>query len=96
VHAGVSKRGTTDEKKVASKIPLPTPWNHLEGGILFGLHLPLLVFAEEGLTGGVFDRGVTDVFIHRMPDPAMSSSAKKALSAVFQKWQASVRAHYYQ
>lgn len=50
----------------------PSPWNHLESGILFGLHLPLLVFAEEGVSGGVFDRGVTDVFIHRMPSPTMA------------------------
>jgi hypothetical protein len=61
----------------------PTPWNHIEAGILHGLGLPLLVFAEDGISGGVFDRGVTDVFIHRMPSPSMSPSAKKALSAVF-------------
>jgi hypothetical protein len=77
---GVSKRGTPDEKAMRSAIPFPTPWNHLEAGILFGLQLPLLVFAEDGITGGVFDRGVTDVFIHRMPLPTMSTSAKKALS----------------
>lgn len=94
--SGVSKRGTADEKAVRSATQFPTPWNHLEAGILFGLQLPLLVFAEDGIAGGVFDRGVTDVFIHRMPAPAMSTSAKKALSAVFQKWQASVRSHYYQ
>jgi len=63
---------------------------------LFGMRLPLLVFADEGVTGGVFDKGVTDVFIHKMPTSAISPSAKKALTAVFQKWQASVRSHYYQ
>jgi len=93
--SGISKRGTPDERAVHSAVPFPTPWNHIEAGILHGLGLPLLVFAEDGISGGVFDRGVTDVFIHRMPDPSMSSSAKKALSAVFQKWQASVRSHYY-
>ncbi len=93
---GISKRGTTAEKVVRSPMLFPTPWNHLEAGILFGLQLPLLVFAEDGIAGGVFDRGVTDVFIHRMPAPSMSASAKAALSAVFQKWQASVRSHYYQ
>jgi hypothetical protein len=96
VQAGISKRGTPEEKAVRSPIPFPTPWNHLEAGILFGLQLPLLVFVEEGIAGGVFDRGVTDVFIHRMPGPTMSTAAKKALSGVFQKWQASVRSHYYQ
>src|SRR5262249_27062792 len=94
--SGLWKRNTPDASPLASPAPFPTPWNHLEAGILYSLGLPLLVFAEEGVVGGVFDRGVTDVFIHRMPLPTMTSSAKKALSAVFQKWQASVRTHYYQ
>jgi hypothetical protein len=42
----------------------PTPWNQLEAGILFGLGIPLLIFRDAGITGGVFDVGVTDVFIH--------------------------------
>lgn len=93
--AGVLKRGTTGEKVVSSPVVFPSPWNHLEAGILFGLAIPLLVFAEDGVSGGIFDPGVTDVFIHRMPSPSMAPQAKKALSAVFQKWQASVRNHYY-
>jgi hypothetical protein len=96
VLAGVAKRGTTGERRIRARTPLPTPWNQLEAGILFGLSLPLLVFADEGISGGVFDPGVTDVFIHRMPAPTMPSSARKALAAVFQKWQAAVRSHYYQ
>jgi len=93
--SGISKRGTSDEKSVRSAIMFPTPWNHLEASILFSLQLPLLVFAEDGITGGVFDEGVTEAFIHRMPTPAMSASSKKALTAVFQKWQAYVHIHYY-
>jgi len=93
--SGIAKQGTSEEKRTRSVTIFPTPWNHLEAGILFALRLPLLVFADEGITGGVFDRGVTDVFVHRMPAPAMSVSSKKALTAVFQKWQASVRNHYY-
>jgi hypothetical protein len=92
---GVWKRGTPEEALLSAEKPFPTEWNHLEAGILFSLGLPLLVFAEPGITGGVFDRGVTDVFIHQMPSPTMAASSKKALPSVFQKWQASVRAHYY-
>ncbi len=74
----------------------PTPWNHVEAGILFSFSLPLLVFKEDGIEGGVFDKGVSDVFVHRMPHPKDPSSVRKALTAVFQKWQAAVRNHYYQ
>jgi len=95
VEAGVTKRETPKSEIIKSSIPIPTPWNHLEAGILFSLGIPILVFREDGITGGVFDPGVSDVFVHRMPQAPMSSANKKALSGVFQKWQASVRTHYY-
>jgi len=95
--SGVWKRGTPEERKFGSKAPaaFPTPWNQLEAGILFGLQLPLLIFREPSITGGVFDAGVTDVFIHRMPAPAMPSKDLKALKAVFLKWHGKVSQYYY-
>lgn len=93
--AGVWKRGTAERTRLAAHKPWPTPWNHLEAGVLFSLDLPLLVFREPGITGGIFDEGVTDVFVHPMPTTSMRVNSRRALSGVFQKWQASVRAHYY-
>jgi hypothetical protein len=93
---GSWKRGTPEERSSTDGVRLPTSWNHLEAGVLYSLGLPLLVFAEDGVTGGVFDPGVTDVFVHKMPSPEMKADSKRGLQAVFQKWQASVRAHYYQ
>ena len=95
LESGASKRGTPQSKKYTSPMPLPTPWNHLEAGILYSLGLPILVFKEDGISGGVFDPGVSDVFIHRMPESPISRIDRKALSDVFQKWQARVRSHYY-
>lgn len=97
---GTFKRGTGDE---AGERPLaagqtaafPTPWNHLEAGILFGLGLPLLIFREPQISGGVFDNGVTDVFIHKMPGPALSPKERSNLKEVLLKWYAKVSAHYY-
>ena len=93
--AGFRKRGAKGESKISAPVSFPTSWNHLEAGILFGLKLPLLVFKEDGIEGGVFDNGVTDAFVHRMPDAKMKADAREALTAVFLKWQASVRRHYY-
>jgi hypothetical protein len=67
----------------------------LESGILFGLLLHVLVFREEGITGGIFDTGVSDVFIHLMPPPRIKGATKEALRQVFQKWAGKVRQHYY-
>ena len=95
--AGVAKNGTPYKRMIKKGTPefFPTPWNHLEAGILFALDVPLLVFRENGIAGGVFDNGVTDLFVHPMPKVDGEYGDEKALRAVFHKWSAQVRAHYY-
>jgi hypothetical protein len=93
---GTWKRGADEERSAADPVRFPSAWNQLEAGILYTLGLPLLVFVEEGVTGGVFDHGVTDAFVHRMPWPEMKREQREGLRAVFEKWQASVRNRYYQ
>jgi hypothetical protein len=96
VTEGVWKSGTKNEKAVDPNKPvqLPTPWNQLEAGILFGLRLPLLIFRESNVYGGVFDVGTTEVFVHGMP-PARPTPAKRdELEHVFLKWSAAVQRHY--
>ncbi|SEO29242.1 hypothetical protein SAMN05216404_11657 [Nitrosospira multiformis] len=92
---GIIKPGTPDEKRVSVPTPFPTAWNHLESGILFGLRLPILVFRENGISGGVFDNGVSDVFVHSIPPPEIKGTAKDALRQIFQRWAGKVRDHYY-
>lgn len=91
IASGTSKPGTNKEKPIAN-VPIPTSWNHLEAGILYGLQLPLLIFKEPEVSGGVFDYGVTDVFIHTMPT---EGSPPAELNDVFLKWQGDVRNTYY-
>jgi hypothetical protein len=93
--SGVLKPGTSAEKRVSTPLAFPSPWNHLESGILFGLRLPILVFREDGITGGIFDNGVSDVFVHPIPSPDITGTAKSALKQVFQRWSGKVREHYY-
>ena len=93
--SGVSKPGTSEEQRDDTVVKLPTPWNYLEAGILFGLRLPMLIFREHGIEGGVFDPGVSDVFIHEMPSATDTKDRRDGLADVFLKWQAEVRRHYY-
>lgn len=96
-NSGTWKKGTGEgkEKDQTKPIAFPTPWNHLEAGILFGLEIPLLIFREPTIEGGVFDRGVTDVYVHKMPGPSIEDANKDALKQVFLKWSSKVRRHYY-
>jgi len=95
--AGVWKAGTKEQRRVRRGKPeyFPTAWNHLEAGILFGLQLPLLIFREDPLRGGVFDEGVTDVFIHNMPPGDLHGDNLEAFREVLLKWSARVLEHYY-
>ena len=57
--------------------------------------LPILVFREADIAGGVFDNGVSDVFVHPIPSPDITGTAIAALKQVFQRWAGKVREHYY-
>ncbi|NQY13549.1 MAG: hypothetical protein HRT81_06805 [Henriciella sp.] len=72
----------------------PTPWNHLEAGILFASHIPMLIWREPSITGGVFDNGVTGNFVHAF-EPDFSRSDPR-VRAVFSKWQAEISRNYYE
>jgi len=92
VTKGVRKRGTDFESPVALELGVPTPWNQLEAGILFGLGLPMLVFREEGVEGGIFDPGAADAFVQPMPAPGTD---RAALHSLFQQWSSRVHERYY-
>ena len=94
VTTGIAKRGSSAQKRVTD-VKLPTPWNNLEAGILFGLGLPLLIFKEAGLGGGVFDNGVTDVFVQNMPPATATRADNEELRELILKWQSRVHEHYY-
>jgi hypothetical protein len=83
------------EKTLKGTTCFPTPWNHLEAGILFSLKLPILVFREPSIEGGVFDRGIVEDFTHTMPTRKMTQKAKDELGSLFQRWAGEVRAHYH-
>jgi hypothetical protein len=93
--AGIWKKGTPFEDRQKAIIAFPTPWNHLEAGVLFSIGLPLLVFRDTCVSGGVFDNGVTDLFIHEMPKNKIAKTEKKSLREVFRKWAMKVQTRYY-
>lgn len=93
--SGKLKKDTDEEREIKNPMLFPTPWNQLEAGILFGLGLPLLIFREIGLEGGIFDLGATDVFVHHMPSSPLTKQKDEELREVFLSWHALVRTHYY-
>lgn len=92
---GISKKGTVEQKQIKERVAFPTPWNQLEAGILFALSKPLLVFREDGIEGGIFDNGVSNLFIQQMPNGKLRGKKRKAFREVLQKFASEVHANYY-
>lgn len=92
---GISKRGSPNKKTLKKPTSFPTPWNQLEAGMLFSAQVPTMIFRESDVSGGVFDIGSSEVFIHQMPTGSMTREALDDLDSVFQNWVARVRRHYY-
>lgn len=43
----------------------PTPWNQIEGALAYAKGTPVMVVAHTGISGGVFDHGITgEAVIH--------------------------------
>lgn len=97
VKEGVVKKETDEQKEIKSSSPiiLPTAWNNLEAGILFGLKLPLLIFKEKGIEGGIFDPGITEVYIHDMPPSDPNEVKSNELMQIFLRWRGEVSRVYY-
>ncbi len=94
LQTGTAKAGTPRETKIASPIPLPSPWNQLEAGVLFSLDLPIIVFKEAEISGGVFDTTVNDVLVQPMPTVPLSSDDHQALVEAMQRWHERVKARF--
>ena len=89
----IVKPGTSHQARV-KEASFPTPWNNLEAGVLFTLRLPLVVFREEGVCGGVFDPGASEVFVQDLPSKFPSDRQDQLIRTVIQNWVGKVRAHY--
>jgi len=80
---GFTKLQIKQIKQHDSEIQLPTPWNNLEAGIAFALNLPLLIICEEGISGGIFDIGASDQFIHRFTFPNTAKALTSFIGTYF-------------
>lgn len=69
----------------------PSAWNQLEAGVLYALGKPLLVFAEDGVGGGIFDPGVGNIAIHELSCATFDAEARANMATVLQEWARHVR-----
>jgi hypothetical protein len=88
---GIGSEFRIDDRPVR----IPSPWNQIEAGILFGIRLPLLIFREEGVEGGIFVEGSSETLVQAMPVPNMNRQQKQALQDVLHRFSAQTFGFYY-
>ncbi len=88
ITGGWHKINTPAKKAIKNEI-LPTPWNQIEAGILFALRKPLLVLREEGVSGGIFDQGMSDNYLIKI-----DIDNQEAIREGIRSWGSKVRNTY--
>jgi hypothetical protein len=72
----------------------PTPWNQLEAGMLYSLGVPMLIFAEKGVTGGIFEKGMSNFFIHPFVCETFTEQDGEQMHEIISDWSRHVQNHY--
>ncbi len=77
---------TRFETEVAEAAYHPSPWNQLEAGILYSLGRPLLVLAEDGVGGGIFDTGAAGHVVHMLNVEAFDEAEEQRMCGLVAGW----------
>lgn len=88
VSAALSKAARPEQ--VVSAV-FPTPWNQIEATLAFKQNMPVLVIAHDGVSGGVFDKGVTGEYVHTTNLSIKDWYKKKDFQGLFQEWQKRIK-----
>jgi hypothetical protein len=89
--SGTIKPGTSAAKEISQPVNLPTPWNQIEAGIMLAMRKPILVFAQEGVSGGVFDQGAFPGFLQVFNPLKMGEIDWENMRERIRLWSADVR-----
>jgi len=68
-----------------------TPWNQIEATLAFKQRIPVLVVAHKGVSGGVFDRGVTGEYVHTTDLNHKGRYKTRDFGGVFRDWEKKVK-----
>jgi len=82
------------ERKSITNEKWSTPWNQIEAGICRALRLPLMIFGE-GVNGGIFDVGSSDIFIQTIPRIEDFENSKPQINKTLASWRGEVEMQFY-
>ena len=83
ISEGKYRPGTREAKDWSDKW-LSTPWNEIEVGIGLSVGMPILLVHDPSISEGVFDGGLSECFVGRIP--SSEDSRRMQYNKVFQSW----------
>lgn len=86
--ACVAKAGTPQKE---ASMSFPTPWNHIEATLAFQRGIPVLIVAHEGISGGVFDHGVTGQYVLTIDLAVQDWHKAKEFQGMFREWKSRMK-----
>lgn len=85
------KNGLIKGQDLNKGIELGTEWNHIEAALSHSLNLPLLVVHHETIVRGIFDRGASNSFLHKVNMKDSSWATSDGISGALLNWKTELR-----
>lgn len=84
--------GLIKGEKIESSIELGTEWNHIEAALTHSLNLPLLVLHHKTVIRGIFDRGASNSFLHKVDMTEPNWATSDGISGAISNWKSKLKA----
>lgn len=85
------KSGLIKGENIDKELQLGTEWNHIEAALSHSLNLPLLVVHHKTIGRGIFDRGASNSFLHKVDMIDASWAMSDGISGALLNWKNELR-----
>jgi len=75
-----------DNVQSKSCLLIPTPWNQIEAVLAYKKKIPVLIVAQNGIDGGIFDYGVTGEFVLKTDLSKSNWYKENDFDGIFSEW----------
>lgn len=75
-----------DDVLSESCLLFPTPWNQIEAVLAYKKNIPVLVVAQNGIGGGIFDYGITGEFVLKTDLSKPNWYGENVFYGIFDEW----------
>ena len=75
-----------DNVQSKSCLLIPTPWNQIEAVLAYKKKIPVLIVAQNGIDGGIFDYGVTGEFVLKTDLSKSNWCKENDFDGIFSEW----------